>query len=200
MPNCATDLQPTVLDVSDTAALNQDATEDLKEIADRVTAAVDDPEGADDSVAFVDGPEKADRTVVKPDGSGDDELDPNESSGTEDDSEESLDVGLVESRDIQGGRVEFESEPDGMNADFDREDWEVYDYEKRLDKRFMSDKSGTSVYIGAPEEFAEWVGYSVEELPDGPAENGGLADQTDEPKGASTEDTPSGFTRRLLGE
>ena len=103
-------------------------------------------------------------------------------------------------RDIQGGRVESESEPDRMNADFDREDWEVYDYEKRLDKRFMSDKSGTSVYIGAPEEFAEWVGYSVGELLDGPAENGELADQTDEPEGATAENTSPGFIRRLLGK
>jgi len=28
----------------------------------------------------------------------------------------------------------------------------------------MSDKSGTSVYIGAPEEFAEWIGYPIADL------------------------------------
>lgn len=78
--------------------LNQDATEDLNEIVDRVTAAVDNPEEADESVAFVDEPEKADRTVVKPDGSdNDDETDSNESSEAECASEESPDVGLVES-------------------------------------------------------------------------------------------------------
>jgi hypothetical protein len=102
-------------------------------------------------------------------------------------------------RDIQGGRVEFESEPDGMNADFDREDWEVYDYEKRLDKRFMSDKSGTSVYIGAPEDFAEWVGYSVDELLDGPAENGVVTDQPAESDETPDEADSPGFFRRLLG-
>ena len=102
-------------------------------------------------------------------------------------------------RDIQGGRVEFESEPDGMNANFDREDWEVFDYEKRLDKRFMSDKSGTSVYIGAPEEFAEWVGYSVEELLDGPAENGENIDQPAESEKVSSDNDSPGLLRRLLG-
>jgi hypothetical protein len=82
-----------------------------------------------------------------------------------------------------------------MNADFDREDWEVYDYEKRLDKRFMSDKSGTSVYIGAPEEFAEWVDYSIDELLDGPAENSEAIDQPTD----SEETNSPGFFRRLLG-
>lgn len=110
--------------------------------------------------------------------------------------EQMYDTGRLKwQRDIQGGRVQFESEPDGMNADFDREDWEVYDYEKRLDKRFMSDKSGTSVYIGAPEDFAEWIGYSVEELLDGPVENGEAADQ---PTGSEETNSP-GFFRRLLG-
>ena len=110
--------------------------------------------------------------------------------------EQMYDTGRLKwQRDIQGGRVEFESEPDGMNADFAREDWEVYDYEKRLDKRFMSDKSGTSVYIGAPEDFAEWVGYSVEELLNGPAENDEAMTQPAESKEA---DSP-GFIRRLLG-
>jgi len=36
------------LDVSDTAALNQDAVEDLKDVADQVTAVVDDPGGRRD--------------------------------------------------------------------------------------------------------------------------------------------------------
>ncbi len=111
--------------------------------------------------------------------------------------EKIYDTGRIKwQRDIRGGRVEFESEPDGMNADFDREDWEVYDYEKRLDKRFMSDKSGTSVYIGAPEEFAEWVGYSVEELLSGPAENGETINQSTE----SDKTDSTGFFRRLLGK
>lgn len=111
--------------------------------------------------------------------------------------EKIYDTGRIKwQRDIQGGRVEFESEPDGMNADFDREDWEVYDYEKRLDKRFMSDKSGTSVYIGAPEEFAEWVGYSVEELLSGPTENGETMNQSAE----SNKTDSTGFFQRLLGK
>jgi len=111
-------------------------------------------------------------------------------------------------RDIRGGRVTFESEPSAITADFDREEWEVFDYEKRLDKRFMSDKSGTSVYIGAPEEFAEWVGYSVEELLADPAETGdslGSAEGTDgnvEGHGGSSEDDgegSGGILARLLG-
>ncbi|WP_254768439.1 hypothetical protein [Salinilacihabitans rarus] len=114
--------------------------------------------------------------------------------------EQMYDTGRLKwQRDIQGGRVEFESEPDGMNADFDREDWEVYDYEKRLDKRFMSDKSGTSVYIGAPEDFAEWVGYSVDELLDGPAENGEVTNQPAESNETPDEADSPGFFRRLLG-
>ena len=114
--------------------------------------------------------------------------------------EQMYDTGRLKwQRDIQGGRVEFESEPDGMNADFDREDWEVYDYEKRLDKRFMSDKSGTSVYIGAPKEFAEWVGYSVDELLNGPAENGETTDQPAESDATPEETDSPGFFRRLLG-
>jgi hypothetical protein len=114
--------------------------------------------------------------------------------------EQMYDTGRLKwQRDIQGGRVEFESEPDGMNADFDREDWEVYDYEKRLDKRFMSDKSGTSVYIGAPDDFAEWVGYSVDELLDGPAENGEVTGQPAESDETPDEADSPGFFRRLLG-
>src|SRR6056297_1820516 len=54
------------LDVSDTAALNQDAVEDLKEVADQVTAVVDDPAEADETVAFIEDPENADRNVVEP--------------------------------------------------------------------------------------------------------------------------------------
>ncbi|MFC7137674.1 hypothetical protein ACFQRB_16845 [Halobaculum litoreum] len=85
--------------------------------------------------------------------------------------EKQYDTGRLKwKRDIRGGRVTFESEPGAITANFDREDHEVYDYEKRLDKRFMSDKSGRSVYIGAPEEFAAWAGYTVEELLDNPSE------------------------------
>lgn len=113
--------------------------------------------------------------------------------------EKMYDTGRIKwQRDIQGGRVTFESEPDGINADFDREDWEVYDYEKRLAKRFMSDKSGTSVYIGAPEEFAEWVGYSVDELLEGPAENDDDTVQSDTTNQARDTDESSGFLSRLL--
>jgi len=114
--------------------------------------------------------------------------------------EKMYDTGRIKwQRDIQGGRITFESEPDGINADFDREDWEVYDYEKRLAKRFMSDKSGTSVYIGAPEEFAEWVGYSVEELLNGPSEADESLDEADRLDKNSDDDNSGGFLSRLFG-
>ena len=104
-------------------------------------------------------------------------------------------------RDIQGGRVTFESEPDGINADFERGDWEVYDFEKRLPKRFMSDKSGTSVYIGAPQEFAEWVGYSVEELLNSPDQTNETYDDTTEREEEEKDDEreSTGIISRLLG-
>jgi hypothetical protein len=119
--------------------------------------------------------------------------------------EKTYDTGRLKwQRDIQGGRVTFESEPNAITADFDREEYEVYDYEKRLSKRFMSDKSGTSVYIGAPEEFAEWVGYPVDELLDDPSETGVNDPQ---PTGAEegskdsddTSEGSSGLLSRLLG-
>jgi hypothetical protein len=107
---------------------------------------------------------------------------------------------LMWQRDIQGDRVTFESEPGAITANFDREGYEVYDYEKRLPKRFMSEKSATSVYIGAPEEFAEWVGFSVEELlsDETAAEmEGGDSESLDrEPE---AEDESSGFLSKLLG-
>ena len=92
----------------------------------------------------------------------------------------------------------------------DREDWEVYDYEKRLDKRFMADKSGRSVYIGNPEAFAEWAGYTVEELltdPDGADETDAErpveasdGDASDDSEPDDTEETESaGFLSRLFG-
>src|SRR6056297_2553220 len=86
------------LDVGDTAALNQDAVEDLKDVADQVTAVVDDPEEADGTVAFVEEPENADRTIIEPDeesasGEEGDEMD----SGESDEGQQSPDVGLVES-------------------------------------------------------------------------------------------------------
>ncbi len=113
--------------------------------------------------------------------------------------EKMYDTGRIKwQRDIQGGRITFEPEPDGINADFDREDWEVYDYEKRLDKRFMSDKSGTSVYIGAPEEFADWVGYSVEELLAGPAESNNKSNKSDDESHVRDENESSGILSRLL--
>jgi hypothetical protein len=84
--------------------------------------------------------------------------------------EQEYDTGrILWQRDIEGGRVTFESEPNGMNAIFQRDDWEVYDYEKRLSKRFMTEKSGASVYVGAPEEFAEWLGYTKADLLSGVA-------------------------------
>ncbi len=80
------------LDVSDTAALNQDAVEDLKDVADQITAVVDDPEEANETVAFVEEPENADRNVVEPDAPTDEE-----DSSVDPDDDESPDVGLVES-------------------------------------------------------------------------------------------------------
>lgn len=77
----------------------------------------------------------------------------------------------------------------------------MYDYEKRLPKRFMSEKSATSVYIGAPEEFAEWVGFSVEELlsDETAAEmEGGDSESTNE-ETTKEENGSSGFLTRLLG-
>jgi hypothetical protein len=113
--------------------------------------------------------------------------------------EKTYDTGRLNwQRDIQGGRVTFESEPNAITADFDREEYEVYDYEKRLPKRFMSEKSSTSVYIGAPKEFAEWIGYPVDELLNGPAEP-----DTDTQQSGTTTDTSDtdsgGFFSRLLG-
>lgn len=87
----------------------------------------------------------------------------------------------------------------------------MYDYEKRLDKRFMADKSGRSVYIGNPEAFAEWAGYTVDELLTDPdqedktdaersveASDGNAGDDDSEPD--DTEETESaGFLSRLFG-
>jgi len=115
--------------------------------------------------------------------------------------EKKYDTGRLKwKRDIQGGRVTFESEPDAITADFDREEYEVYDYEKRLPKRFMSEKSSTSVYVGAPEEFAEWIGYSVDELLDGAAETSSDYEQPTGTKVASDENESSGFLSRLFGD
>jgi hypothetical protein len=76
----------------------------------------------------------------------------------------------------------------------------VYDYEKRLPKRFMSEKSSTSVYIGAPEEFAEWIGYSVSELLNGAAETGTNTKQLATTEDASDTDDSGGFFSRLFGD
>jgi len=114
--------------------------------------------------------------------------------------EKTYDTGRIKwQRDIQGGRVTFEREPDAITADFDREEYEVYDYEKRLSKRFMSDKSGTSVYIGAPEEFAEWVGYSIDELLSGPAEADIDTHESADTQDDSTKDNSGGLLSRLFG-
>jgi hypothetical protein len=116
--------------------------------------------------------------------------------------EKTYDTGRLKwQRDIQGGRVTFEPEPNAITADFDREEYEVYDYEKRLPKRFMSEKSSTSVYIGAPEEFADWIGYSVDELLNGAAETS-TADVNSPSSGEETSedsDESGGFFSRLLG-
>ena len=119
--------------------------------------------------------------------------------------EKTYDTGRIKwQRDIQGGRVTFEREPQAITADFDREEYEVYDYEKRLPKRFMSEKSSTSVYIGAPDEFAKWIGYSVETLLNGVAEE--ETDRADTSGAsetqASEEDNgqrPKGIISRILG-
>jgi hypothetical protein len=76
----------------------------------------------------------------------------------------------------------------------------VYDYEKRLPKRFMSEKSSNSVYIGAPEEFAEWLGYSVDDLLDGAAETGTDTAQASETPEAASSDESGGFLSRLFGD
>jgi hypothetical protein len=71
--------------------------------------------------------------------------------------EKQFDTGRLKwQRDIDGGRVSFQREPDALRAEFDREDWDMYEYGKRLDKRFIADKSGRSMYIGAPVAFADW--------------------------------------------
>ena len=82
---------------------------------------------------------------------------------------------------------------------FDREEYEVYDYEKRLPKRFMSEKSSTSVYIGAPEEFADWIGYPVDELLNGAAETSTDTQQSASTEGESDMNDSGGFFSRLLG-
>jgi len=119
----------------------------------------------------------------------------------EEPAEKTYDTGRIKwQRDIQGGRVTFESEPDAITAEFDREEYEVYDYEKRLPKRFMSEKSSTSVYIGAPEEFAEWIGYSVDELLNGAAETGtDISQQNRGSRDNEAEGESTGFLARLLG-
>jgi len=70
---------------------------------------------------------------------------------------------------------------------------------RSLPKRFMSEKSSTSVYIGAPDEFAEWIGYSVTELLNGAAETGTDIEQSDQTEDASDTDNSGGFFSRLLG-
>ncbi|QLH83841.1 hypothetical protein [Halosimplex pelagicum] len=115
--------------------------------------------------------------------------------------EKTYDTGRLKwQRDIQGGRVTFESEPDAITADFDREEYEVYDYEKRLPKRFMSEKSSNSVYIGAPQEFAEWIGYSVDDLLNGVAETGTDTEHTTESQDSLNNDESDGFLSRLFGD
>ncbi|MGZ0747326.1 hypothetical protein [Haloparvum sp. AD34] len=115
--------------------------------------------------------------------------------------EKTYDTGRLKwQRDIQGGRITFESEPNAITADFDRDDYEVYDYEKRLPKRFMSGKSSNSVYIGAPEEFAEWIGYSVDELLSDASETGTSSGQSTETQDPASGDDSGGFLSRLFGD
>ena len=66
-------------------------------------------------------------------------------------------------------------------------------------RNYWGDWTPTSVYIGAPEEFADWIGYPVDELLNGAAET-----STDTQQSASTEDESDmddsgGFFSRLLG-
>jgi len=80
------------LEVSDTAALNQDAVEDLKDVADQVTAVVDEPAAADETVAFIEEPENADRSMIEPSQATNDDT-----TAEANDGDEQPDVGLVES-------------------------------------------------------------------------------------------------------
>jgi hypothetical protein len=99
----------------------------------------------------------------------------------------------------------IEPEPDGIEAKFKREKYEVFEYEKRLSKRFMSDQSGSDVFIGDPEAFAEWVGYSVDELLEGAAEQAGEGEDEPEEPGPEeaqsdrAQDNGGGLLSRLLG-
>lgn len=101
-------------------------------------------------------------------------------------------------RDVRGGRVTFIPEPEGITAEFDREDHEVYDYDKRLPKRMMSDKSGRSVYIGAPEEFGSWIGHSVDELLNGIADRSADTEYSTKSDSKPNEDDSGGFFSRLF--
>ncbi|ELZ48780.1 hypothetical protein C463_00425 [Halorubrum californiense DSM 19288] len=55
------------------------------------------------------------------------------------------------------------------------------------------------LYIGAPEEFAEWIGYSVDELLDGAAETGTDTAQSPTTEDTSDTDDSGGFFSRLFG-
>lgn len=114
--------------------------------------------------------------------------------------EKTYDTGRINwQRDIQGGRVSFEPEPGAITAEFDRDRYEVHDYAKRLPKRFMAEKSASSVYIGAPEEFAKWAGYTVDELLSGVAETGmGHAETHDDEESGESDDASGGFLSRLF--
>jgi hypothetical protein len=114
--------------------------------------------------------------------------------------EKTYDTGRINwQRDIQGGRVSFEPEPGAITAEFDRDGYEVHDYAKRLPKRFMAEKSASSVYIGAPEEFAKWAGYTVDELLSGVAETGmGHAETHDDEESGESDDASGGFLSRLF--
>ena len=116
--------------------------------------------------------------------------------------EKTYDTGRINwQRDIQGGRVSFEPEPGAITAEFDRDGYEVHDYAKRLPKRFMAEKSASSVYIGAPEEFAEWAGYTVDELLNGETEASmSNAEKEDDAEGSvESTDGSGGFLSRLFG-
>jgi hypothetical protein len=81
----------------------------------------------------------------------------------------------------------------------------VYEYEKRLDKRLMTDKSGRSVYIGAPRVFAEWIGCSVEKLLADPDKEEVTVDSAEDDTDGDSNDAESddaestGFLERLFG-
>lgn len=63
----------------------------------------------------------------------------------------------------------------------------------------MSEKTSSSVYIGAPEEFAEWIGYSVDDLLNGTAAEENDSGQDVETQETAEADDSGGLFSRLFG-